>query len=87
MSRCPSVCPSGTNLSSSFSQAVLQLFPRWRWNEVLLDIQASPSGRLKADFLFWFYLHMTPSLWEDVLEIQKEAKFIDNEDVYLSLVD
>ena len=44
---------------------------------------ACPLGRssekkLPAGFLFWFLLHMTPRLWEDVLELQKQAKFKDN---------
>ena len=44
---------------------------------------ACPLGRssekkLPADFLFWFHLHMTPRLWEDVLELQKQAKLKDN---------
>ena len=27
------------------------------------------SEKFPADFLFWFLLHMTPRLWEDVLEL------------------
>ena len=52
---------------------------------IIFTIQghACPLGRssekkLPADFLFWFHLHMTPRLWEDVLELQKQAKLKDN---------
>ena len=43
----------------------------------------SPLGRpcqkkCPADYLFGFHLHMTPRLWEDVSELQKQAKSRDN---------
>ena len=52
------------------------------WN-VLLLLHTSPLGRpcqkkCPADYLFGFHLHMTPRLWEDVSELQKQAKSWDN---------
>ena len=38
----------------------------------------SSEKKCLPDFLFWFLLHMTPRLWEDVLELQKQAKLKDN---------
>ena len=43
-----------------------------------LSIRQIKWKKLSADFLFWFHLHMTPWLWEEVLELQKQAKFKDN---------
>ena len=53
------------------------------YHELALSMHTSPLGRpcqkkCPADFLLGFHLHMTPRLWEDVSELQKQAKFRDN---------
>ena len=49
----------------------------------MVNLHTSPLGRpcqkkCPADYLFGFHLHMTPRLWEDVSELQKQAKSRDN---------
>ena len=49
----------------------------------IFSVHTGPLGWLRqkknpADSLFWFNLHMTPRLWEDVLKLQKQAKSWDN---------
>ena len=41
-------------------------------------LDRSSEKKFPPEFLFWFLLHMTPRLWEDVLELQKQAKLKDN---------
>ena len=53
------------------------------YHRIGLSGHASLLGRLSqkkfpAVFLFCFYLHMTPRLWEDVTEVQQQAKLKDN---------
>ena len=43
-----------------------------------LSIRQIKWKKFPPEFLFWFLLHMTPRLWEDVLELQKQAKLKDN---------
>ena len=43
-----------------------------------VPLDRSNEKKCLADFLFWFLLHMTPRLWEDALEIQKQALLKDN---------
>ena len=72
-------------LSEALVRSSLSFIPiPLKQNILFLSIpHACPLGRssekkLPADFLFWFHLHMTPRLWEDVLELQKQAKLKDN---------